>query len=41
MSYEEAKPMVNQRVMAQKEQSIIKEHFAKIRASAKIVYLRE
>lgn len=41
MSYEEAKPMVNQRVMVQKEQSIIKEHFAKIRASAKIVYLRE
>lgn len=41
MSYEEAKSMVNQRVMAQKEQSIIKEHFAKIRASAKIVYLRE
>ena len=41
MSYEEAKPMVNQRVMAQKEQSIIKEHFAKIRASAKIAYLRE
>ncbi|MBR2112659.1 MAG: peptidyl-prolyl cis-trans isomerase [Helicobacter sp.] len=41
MSYEEAKSMVNQRVMVQKEQSIIKEHFAKIRASAKIVYLRE
>ena len=41
MSYEEAKPMVNQRVMAQKEQSIIKEHFAKMRSSAKIVYLRE
>lgn len=41
MSFEEAKPLVNQRIMAQREQSIIQEHFAKIRSSAKIVYLRE
>ncbi len=41
MSFEEAKPLVNQRIMAQREQSIIQEHFAKVRSSAKIVYLRE
>lgn len=41
MSFEEAKPLINQRIMAQKEQSIIQEHFEKIRSSAKIVYLRE
>nr|WP_317404427.1 peptidyl-prolyl cis-trans isomerase [uncultured Helicobacter sp.] len=41
ISFEEAKPLINQKIMAQKEQSIITEHFNKIRSSANIVTLRE
>lgn len=41
MGFEEAKPLINQKIMAQKEQSIITEHFNKIRSSADIVTLRE
>ncbi|BDB63699.1 hypothetical protein T36_0138 [Helicobacter cinaedi] len=41
ISFDEAKPLINQKIMAQKEQSIITEHFNKIRSSANIVTLRE
>ena len=41
INFEEAKPLINQKIMAQKEQSIIAEHFNKIRSSANIVNLRE
>lgn len=41
MSYEEAKPIINQKIMARKEQSIITEHFNKLRSSADIITLRE
>ncbi|TLD97313.1 peptidyl-prolyl cis-trans isomerase [Helicobacter jaachi] len=41
ISFEEAKPLINQKIMAHKEQSIITEHFNKIRSSANIVTLRE
>lgn len=41
LDFEEAKPLVHQRIMAQKEQSIISEHFNKIRSSANIITLRE
>lgn len=41
ISFEEAKPLINQKIMAQKEQSIITEHFNKIRSSANIITLRE
>ncbi|CAM3417509.1 peptidylprolyl isomerase [Helicobacter labetoulli] len=41
ISFEEAKPLISQKIMAQKEQSIITEHFNKIRSSANIVTLRE
>lgn len=41
LDFEEAKPIINQKIMAQKEQNIISEHFNKIRSSANIVTLRE
>lgn len=41
LDFEEAKPIINQKIMAHKEQSIIAEHFNKIRSSANIVTLRE
>lgn len=41
ISFDEAKPLINQKIMAQKEQSIIAEHFNKIRSSANIITLRE
>ncbi len=41
ISFDEAKPLINQKIMAQKEQSIITEHFNKIRSSANIITLRE
>lgn len=41
LNFEEAKGLVSQKIMAQKEQSIIKEHFNKIRSSANIITLRE
>lgn len=41
MGFEEAKPFINQKIMAQKQQNIITEHFNKIRSSADIVTLRE
>lgn len=41
LSFEEAKPLINSRVVAQKEQTIIKNHFDKMRSSAKIVYVRK
>ncbi|MCX2716165.1 peptidyl-prolyl cis-trans isomerase [Helicobacter sp. MIT 21-1697] len=41
INFEEAKPLINQKIMAQKEQSIITEHFNKIRSSANIITLRE
>ena len=41
LDFEEAKPIINQKIMAHKEQSIIAEHFNKIRSSANIVTLRD
>lgn len=41
LSFEQAKPLINSKLLVQKEQGIIKEHFDKMRASAKIVYIRE
>ena len=39
ISFDEAKPLINQKIMAQKEQSIIAEHFTC--SSANIITLRE
>ena len=41
LSFEEAKPIINQKIMLKKEQNIISEHFNKIRSSANIITLRE
>lgn len=41
ISFEDAKPIINQKIMASKEQSIIAEHFNKLRSSANIITLRE
>lgn len=41
LSFEEAKGLINQKIMQQKEQNILTEHFNKIRSSASIVTLRE
>lgn len=41
LPFEEAKPLVSQKIMMQKEQSIIADHFNKIRSSANITTLRE
>lgn len=41
IGFEEAKPAIQQKLMAQKEQSIITEHFNKVRSSANIITLRE
>ncbi|TLD81004.1 peptidyl-prolyl cis-trans isomerase [Helicobacter sp. MIT 05-5293] len=41
LDFEEAKGYIHQKLMAQKEQTILEDHFNKIRSSAKIVTLRE
>ncbi len=41
LDFEEAKPLIQQKIIAHKEQSVISEHFNKIRSSANIVTLRE
>lgn len=41
LDFEEAKPLIQQKIIAHKEQSVISEHFNKMRSSANIVTLRE
>lgn len=41
LAFDEAKGIINQKIMAKKEQSIIAEHFNKIRSSANIKVIRE
>lgn len=41
MNYEEARSIINQKIIARKEQSIIAEHFNRLRSNADIITLRE